>query len=200
MKLSFSTYYERHLLALTTQVSALLRLRYGLWILGIISFVESAVLLPIVTDPFLVAYILAQRQRALAAIIVSTLTSVLGGFIAYITAAFFIDLLVPLLTPETLVTFYTMEAQFASGAFVLAFLGAITPVPFTLVALAAGALNGSLLLFLCGAFVGRGLRYSVVGYLTYQYGLAAAAIVKRNITSITIVTIIFFVLYLWRTL
>jgi membrane protein YqaA with SNARE-associated domain len=192
--------FEQHVLRLTTQVSALLRLRYGLWILGVISFVESALLLPIITDPFLAAYIMAHRHKAWLAMAVTTATSLFGGFVAYITAAFFIDLIVPSLSPQTVTLFYQIVDRFQDGAFILAFLGAVTPVPFTLVALAAGAIDSSLILFIFGALVGRTLRYGLVTYLTYTYGVAATAIIRRNITSITIVTFIFFVLYLWSTL
>lgn len=196
----FITKFEYHVLRITRQVSVLLGMRYGMWILGIISFVESSLLLPIITDPFLVAYILAHRSRAISAVIVTTVTSIAGGFVAFITAAFFLELIMKWTSDATTAQFYQLVAQIQDSTFVLAFLGAVTPVPFTLVALAAGAIKGNLVLFLLGGLVGRTLRYGLVGYLTYKFGDHAVAIVKKQIALITIVTFIACGLYFYFTL
>lgn len=196
----FITRFEYHVLRITKQISVLLGMRYGIWILGIISFVESALLLPIITDPFLVAYILAHRTHAVRAVIITTTTSIFGGFIAFITAAFFLELIMQWTSDSTTTQFYQLVAQIQDSTFVLAFLGAVTPIPFTLVALAAGAIKGNLVLFLLGGLVGRLLRYGVVGFLTYKFGEKAVSIVKERITLITILTFIACGLYFYFVL
>lgn len=199
-KPNFITRFEYHVLRATKQISFLLGMRYGLWILGVISFVESALLLPIITDPFMVAYILAHRTRAFAAVLVTTLTSIVGGFVAFITAAFFLDLIMQYVSEGTTAQFYQMIGQVQDSTFVLAFMGAVTPIPFTLVALAAGAIKGNLLYFLLGGLAGRLLRYGIVGYLTYKFGEQAVAIVKKRIGIITILTFIAVGLYFYFVL
>lgn len=169
--------------------------RYGLWFVGFISFIESMLTIPIVTDPFMVAYILLHRKNIVMAVIVTTITSVLGGLAAYIMAAYFIDLALGMLTADTVTQFYDLANKFKDSTFILGFLGAITPVPFTLAALAAGAIKGNLVLFLLGCFIGRIIRYGIVGYLTYLYGHQALKIARENAWPLTILAVIISVLY-----
>lgn len=189
--------FDKHIEVITKKASNLIRSRYGLWFLGLLSFVESALLIPIVTDPFMVAYILVHRARSFAAVVVTTLSSIFGGFIAYITAAFFIDLVLKYLSPESVQTFYEIVESFHNETFALAFLGAVTPIPFTLTALAAGAIKGSLILFLVGALAGRVLRYGLIGYLTHKFGAQALDLVKQNIKIVSFITVVAVVVYVW---
>jgi membrane protein YqaA with SNARE-associated domain len=107
----------------------LLRSRYGLWFLGIISFADAALALPIITDPFMVAYIVANRSKALLGTIVTIVASVVGGIMTYVLASFFIDQILAFLGPTATVDFNTVVAVFDQGTFALAFLGALTPIP-----------------------------------------------------------------------
>lgn len=195
-----NTNHDKDLKEITKQSKGLLGSRFGLWFLGILSFVESTLLVPLITDPFMIAYILLHRSRVVAAVLVTTITSIFGGFVAYITAAYFIDLTLGFLSPESVDQFYNMADRFKDSTFVLGLVGAITPAPFTITALVAGAIKGNLLLFLAGVFVGRIIRYSIAGYLTYRYGKRAIKLARKNIYPITIATLIFVVIYLWLTL
>ncbi len=120
-----------------TRSEKIFRSRYGLWGLGFISYIESALIVPIVTDPFLIAFILANRPKAFIAVIVAILTSVLGGLTAYVLAALFAAVLLPFLGPESLAQFNAIAVEVQAETFVLTILGALTPVPYTLVAMAA---------------------------------------------------------------
>ena len=182
---------------MTVKASDLIKSRYGLWFLGLLSFVESSLLIPLITDPFMVAYILVHRTKTRAAVIVTTLSSVAGGFVAYITAAFFIDLILGYLSPETVLYFNDMVKNFQGETFALAFLGAVTPIPFTLSALAAGTIQGSLLLFMAGALAGRSLRYGIVGYLSYRFGDRAVVLARKNLGLISILTFIAVAIYIF---
>jgi len=189
--------FDKHVDAMTVKASGLISSRYGLWFLGLLSFVESSLVIPLITDPFMAAYILVHRGKVLVTVLVTTLTSVFGGFIAYVTAAFFIDLILVYLSPETVEIFNGMIENYRHETFALAFLGALTPIPFTLAALVAGTIKGNLLLFLLGALVGRFLRYGIVGYLTYKFGAPALVMARKNIGIFSIITIVVIGLYLW---
>lgn len=180
----------------TKESRGLLGSKYGLWFLGLLSFVESMLMVPIITDPFMVAYILLHRKRVVVAVLVTTITSVLGGLGAYITASFFIDLAFKFMTEEAIGEFYDLMEHFRDSTFVLGFLGALTPIPFTTTALVAGAIKGSLILFLIGAFIGRIIRYGIAGYLTYRYGEDALRIVKKNIAPVSIIAVILAIVYI----
>lgn len=179
----------------TNPVIKLLRSRVGLWVIGIISFVESALLVPIITDPFMVVYILADRTKAFWAIIVTTATSVAGGVTAYFMAYFFSEFVMSFFSPATLEYFAVLAEQARAETFVLSILGAITPVPYTLVGLAVGFVKGDLILFVVASVLGRGLRYAVVGYLTYKFGVHAMEHIRRHLKWITIITLILIIGY-----
>ncbi len=191
---------EEEMKEVAKRSEGLLRSRFGLLFLGILSFAESMLLIPLITDPFLIAYIILHKKKAVTAVFVTTVTSILGGLGAYITAAFFIDTVLGYLSPESVVEFYSIVNQFRDSTFALGLLGAITPIPFTLTALAAGAIKGNLALFLLGVLIGRTIRYSIAGYLTYKFGEDAVRMVRKNIKFITLITFIIVAIYLWFTM
>ena len=175
----------------------LLRSPYGLWGLGLISFVESALVLPIITDPFLVVYILANRRRTVWAIIVTTLTSVAGGVAAYIMAvAFFEFISAHYLAGAAGEQFYRVAHEFQDNTFILTIYGSFTPIPYTIIALVVGFVKGNLLVFILTSIVGRGVRYVLVGYLTARFGERALSLARRKIHLITLGVIVATVLYL----
>jgi membrane protein YqaA with SNARE-associated domain len=178
---------------LNTQVTAarhsagnLLRSKLGPWILGGVSFVEAALPVPLLTDPFIVAYILANPRRVWFASALATVSSVLGGLVAYFTAYYFFELLVTLLAPGLLEEVQALSEGAAGGTFLLTLIGAITPIPYTLTAWAIGLVEGSVLVFILSSCIGRGFRYALVGYATDRFGEFALA---RSRVYITIVSI-----------
>lgn len=174
-----------------------IRSRYGIWGLGIISFIESALLVPIITDPFLIAYILANRKDTFRAILVTTLASVAGGVAAYFIAVGFFEVVVsPYITEQTEMHIHEIASGFEEGAFILTFTGAITPVPYTLIAMAAGIVQAHFLLFIIASFLGRGVRYAFEGILVYRFGEPAMKIVKKQIVVTTILCAAAIVLYI----
>lgn len=182
--------FDTNTAALTKKAAGLINSRFGLWFLGLLSFVESLLLIPLITDPFMAAYIMVHKDKAVKAVVVTVVTSMLGGLIAYITAAFFMDFVLSYLSADTVSVFGQMTEKVKNETFTLAFLGAVTPVPFTLAALAAGAIKGNLALFMLGAFTGRALRYSVVGYFSYKFGHKAMELAQKNIVILSVLTVI----------
>ncbi len=192
----FKQRYEATVQSATVALRDLLTHRYSLSILGLISFIESALPVPIITDPFMVAYIMAHRSKVLLGVLVTTVTSVAGGVAAYLVAAFFSEAILNLISKEAAAEFSRLASTYADSVSLLGFLGAITPVPFTLAAVVAGVLHGNVIFFIIGAFVGRIIRYGITGYLTYKFGQAALAIAERNIWPITLFALIASVLYI----
>lgn len=167
----------------------ILQSRSGLWILGLVSFLESALPLPLITDPFLVAAVLLNRQKAFWLFVLTTVTSVIGGFFAYVTAYLFIDRILSWLTPSLVTEFQSLAVGSESGIFALTLVGALTPVPYTVVAWAVGALEGNIFVFAAVSAFGRGFRYAIVTWLTYQFGPTAMKYARKylGITSILVV-------------
>ena len=193
---SFWNWYSREMSAIVQKCGELLRSRYGLWFLGVVSFADSALGLPIVTDPFMVAYIMSNRSKAFIGALVTIVTSVLGGTMIYLFSAFFIEQLLTLFPQGATDGFYDILNIFDERTFALAFLGALAPVPYTFVAIAAGALKGNIFMFILGSLAGRIIRFGTVAYLTYRFGDRALTLAKRHILRMSVVAVVSFGLYL----
>lgn len=192
--------YEKEVAGIVEKTGQLLRSRFGLWVLGAISFVDSAVAFPGPVDPFLAAYIMANRTKVWLGYIVATASSVLGGVMLYLFATFFTDQLLGLLSPEATVSFNDMIQHFDRGTFMLSLLGAFTPIPYGFVVIAAGVLKGNIFMFILGSLIGRGLRFGVVAYLTHAFGERALDIAKKYLKTLSIAAValaVVYALYVW---
>lgn len=182
--------YEKEVAGIVEKTGQLLRSKWGLWVLGAISFVDSAVAFPGPVDPFLAAYIMANRTRVLIGFIVATFSSVLGGVMLYLFATFFTDQLLSLLSSESTAAFHDIVEHFDQGTFAIAFLGAFTPIPYGFVVIAAGVLKGNIFMFILGSLLGRGVRFGVVAYLTHKFGNKALEIAKTHLKTISIAVVL----------
>lgn len=181
-----------------SRAQSLMASRRGLWLVAVISFIESATPIPVVTDPFMMAAILLNRAAFLKIIFVTTFTSILGGVAAYYTAFFFIEALLRLFSPDVAFDIARISAGNEENTFVLTLIGAFTPVPYTFTAWAVGALQGGLVPFVIASMLGRGGRYLIGGWLTYRFGPLAIAKAKRSIGITSIIILVLatlFVLY-----
>lgn len=180
------------------KAGGLLRSRYGLWTLGFISFVESALPAPLVTDPFLVAYVLVKRAAVWRGLIVTLLTSVLGGLFAYAAAFWFYDTLAaPYLQGAAAEQFFSIAERFQEGTFLMTILGAVTPIPYTFVALAAGFVKADVLAFIAASLLGRGFRYGVLAWLSYRYGQQALALARRQLLLVSVLLFAVAIIYFY---
>ena len=158
--------------------------RSALWLLGGVSFAESA-FLPIPVDAVSVPIMLSAKRRIPVVIVIGTLTSVLGGLLGYLLGwGFYETLARPMLQALGVageVQGFTerMQANEAAGAWLL-FLGAVTPIPFKVVCIGAGLIKFNLPLFLVVALAGRVLRFLVFGVLFWYLGEPAKRLIKSN--------------------
>jgi membrane protein YqaA with SNARE-associated domain len=178
----------------------LMESRSGLWIVALVSFVESALPLPIITDPFMVAGILANRSRTGLMIVVTLVSSVVGGVCAFIMARYFFNLLEVMMTSNMLEQFQSLILMDSSNTLLVTLVGAITPIPYTITAWVVAVGEGSLLLFIIASTVGRGLRYGIVGMCTYWFGPRALTYARRSLGITTVVLVILVGLYVWLKL
>lgn len=183
-----------------TKAQALLASRKGWWFIGAISCIESATPIPVVTDPFMMAAILLNRAAYLKIIILTTATSVLGGLMAYLTAYFFMDILLNLFSPEVAFEIARLTATTDENTFILTLIGAFTPVPYTFTAWAVGALRGDIFLFIAASILGRGGRYIIGGWLTYRFGPMAVEKAKQSIGVTSIIILLLAAVYVWYKL
>ncbi len=155
--------------------------RYALLILAVISYVES-IFAPILIDPFLVALVMANRARWKIYVLTAIVASVLGGVTAYFLGLLFFDTV-----GMALISTFGVQAEFIEisskvdqNGFVFVFIGAFTPVPYKLVALASGILQVSFVTFVVASIVGRVFRLGLVGVGAYALSPKALPIMQRN--------------------
>ena len=121
----------------------------------------------------------------------------LGGVFAYFSAALFFEVILKFMTPTMLEQFQSMVVSNQANTFVLTIMGAVTPIPYTIVAWVVAVLNGSLLVFIAASIVGRGLRYIIVGYSVYRFGPLAISYAKRYLGLVSIIVLILVGFYIW---
>lgn len=188
--------YNKEVKSLVDKAGALLRSKFGLWFLGSFTVVDSALGLPVSMDPFMAAYMVANRAKAWWGYIITVTGSVLGGVIAYFLAEFLSERLFSVLSPDASNSLHQLSAAFGDNALFLAFIGALSPIPYTLVAVTAGALKMNLFLFIVGSLIGRALRYGIVAYVVYFHGEKAMALAKRHLISTTLIITVLVAAYL----
>jgi membrane protein YqaA with SNARE-associated domain len=180
-----------------SKAQKILQSKFGLWLIALISFVESALPLPLITDPFLIAGVLLDRSRSFLIVFITIVASVIGGLCAYVSALLFLEVLMQFMTPAMVSEFDSLVNDTQTNTFVITILGAITPIPYTLVAWVIAALKGNVVMFILASVIGRTLRYAVVGYSVYRFGPAASRYARRYIGVISIVIFLLVGLYVW---
>lgn len=168
--------------------------RQALWLLGVISALESAIL-PIPVDAAVVPMMVVNKARVWLVATVSWLTSVAGGIAGYL-----IGYLTYASIGAWLIEIYGLEAAFAELRLDLAgdlwkgaiavFLGALTPIPFKLVCIAAGFMEYDFLMFALVCLVGRGIRFYGMGLVFYFFGPPIKALLERNKTEFTVLLVV----------
>ena len=195
------THVEKVLTTRTvSRAQQLMGSKSGLWLIGLVSFVESALPLPIITDPFMVAGILANRSKASLIVLVTLLSSIAGGVAAFVMARYFFHWLELMMTSGVLEQFQSLIQMDSSNALVVTLVGAITPIPYTLTAWVVAVGEGGLILFIIASFFGRGFRYGVVGLCTYWFGPRALVYARRSLGLTSVVVVILVGLYVWLKL
>ena len=182
-----------------TKLRELVRSRYGTSLLSLIAIVESMLPVPILTDPFLATAILMNRTKAIYLIVMTMVSSVIGGILAFLMLIYFKDFLFTLLSPEVMTTLNQFVAE-GQDTFLLTIVGAITPVPYTIVAWTVALSGGSLAVFIIASVIGRSIRYGIVGWCTYKFGPAAMQYAKRSIWLTSVAVFALVALYIWLKL
>ena len=168
--------------------------RSALWLLGGVSFAESA-FWPVPVDAVSIPIMLSAKRRIPAVILIGTLTSVLGGLLGYLLGwGFYETLAQPMLqtlgVAEEIEGFTArMQANESAGAWLI-FLGAVTPIPFKVVCIGAGLISFNLPLFIAAAMAGRVLRFLAFGVLFWYFGDTAKRLIKKSSGLVTLLLLV----------
>lgn len=139
--------------------------------LFILAFMESS-FFPIPPDLLLIPLALGARKRAFRLGAVCLVGSVLGGAFGYFLGYFFMDTV-----GMSIVNFYGMEEGYRSiqewyheyDAWAVAAAG-LTPIPYKVATLTAGAFKLDFLTFMAASVISRGIRFMAEAAMIYLFG------------------------------
>lgn len=142
------------------------------WWLGGLSVAEATVF-PIPPDVMLAPMVLARPAQWWRLAALTTVTSVVGGLIGYVLGAWVLDLVLPWVDRIGRRDAYdTAVRWFEQYGFWAILMAGITPVPYKVFTLSAGAAQMGLLPFFLGSLIGRGIRFFAVAGLVKVLGPA----------------------------
>jgi membrane protein YqaA with SNARE-associated domain len=155
------------------------------WLLGI-AFAEAS-FFPIPPDALLIPMALAQPRKALQFALVATIGSVLGGALGYTIGYALFDQLA-----QPLINFYHYHAAFAAfqakfgqyGVWIVLIKG-LTPIPYKIVTIAAGAAEMSFPAFMAASIVTRGARFFLEAVLLRKFGDPARVFIEERLGLVT---------------
>ena len=159
--------------------------RRAVWVLAGLCYLQS-LFLPVPPDLLLIPMVLAKRAKAWLFAGIATVSSVGGGLTGYLIGYFLYDWLgEPLLALSghagDLETFYEYRDKW--GAWFVA-AGALTPLPYKLVAVASGAANLNIGAFILASLVARGMRFYVEAGILWYLGPRAQRILEHRYGAI----------------
>ncbi len=175
---------------LYARVLALSATKAAPWWLAAIAVAEGSVF-PVPPDLLLIPMVLARRDRAWALAALCTVASLCGGAIGWVLGNALIAV------AGKVIHFYHAEHalavyrdRFAQYGFTVILLKGLTPVPYKVVAIAAGAAHYSLALFLLASLITRGARFFLVAALLRRYGPAAQRFIERRLTLLALLAFV----------
>ena len=156
--------------------------RHAAWALAAVAFAESS-FFPVPPDLLLIPMVLAQRARAWLLAGICTLSSVAGGLFGYAIGYYLFDAFGgPLLelwgNGEKLAAFERYRDEW--GAWIV-IAGGFTPLPYKLITIASGAGRLDIGVFVLASLLSRGLRFTIVAALLWQFGPPARAFIERHL-------------------
>jgi membrane protein YqaA with SNARE-associated domain len=162
------------------------------------SFLESFLLILPPPDPFLIYAIFINTKKWVRYTLLFILASVLGGLLSYIFGYFFFEFFKDWLLgfQYVAVEFDKAKEMFNQNSFWAIFLAGLTPIPYTIFTIMAGVFKTNLFVFLIASILGRGLRFFIVGFISFVLGKRFADLFIKYFDLIAIIIILAIVLYL----
>ena len=160
---------------------------YALWALFLLAFAEAS-FFPIPPDALLIAMALGTPSRSLLYAAVSTCGSVVGGVLGYAIGAFFFQAVGRRIISffRAWNTYHAVSKRFSDHGFLYIFTAALTPIPYKVFTIAAGACRVNVGALVAASVIGRGLRFFAVGMLFMLFGSPIKTFIDRYFNLLTI--------------
>lgn len=156
--------------------------RHAVWWLAAISFIESS-FFPIPPDIMLIPMVLAAPTQWFRLALVCTLASVAGGFLGYAIGFYLMDSVgMTILNALGAVNAFNGLKPVVDkwGVWFIIAKG-MTPFPYKVVTIAAGAFQFNLGEFTVASVVARGMRFFMIAALLWKFGPPIRIFVEKRL-------------------
>jgi membrane protein YqaA with SNARE-associated domain len=156
------------------------------WWLAMIAFAEAS-FFPIPPDVMLMPMALAKPRSAWRFAAICTAASVAGGALGYLIGfAVFDQIARPILNVYGYGAAYAaFQAKFQEYGLWIILVKGLTPIPYKIVTIAAGAAKFDFSLFMMASVLTRGTRFFLVATLLHFFGDAVRDFIERRLTLVT---------------
>lgn len=159
-----------------------------------VSFAESS-FFPIPPDVMLIPMVLKDRAKAWRYAALATIASVIGGAFGYAIGYFLLETI-----GKPVINFYGLALKFEQamswfrewGVPILIVKG-MTPIPYKLLTITAGAAHMNLAAFMGASVIARAMRFFLVAGLLYWFGEPIRDFIERRLTLVTTIGVILLV-------
>ena len=153
---------------------------YAVWALLLLACAEAS-FFPVPPDVLLVAMALGAPNRALRYAGVCLAGSLLGACGGYAVGMFFFEAIGrPIFNFYDLwESYYAISEGFRAHGFLYIFSAALTPIPYKVFTIAAGACQVNFGVLMAASVVGRGLRFFAIGALFRLFGPSIKKFIDR---------------------
>ncbi|MCR4917742.1 MAG: VTT domain-containing protein [Alphaproteobacteria bacterium] len=169
------------------------------WMVFVLTVCES-IFLFIPPEVFMTPPIVANKKRTIPVVLAATLGSVIGGIISFCIGLWLYNSVGIWLIENfaSMEKFELAQQLFQKNMVSIVFLTAVTPVPYKLMAIAAGFMAQQpdtnaftfAFMFLGLSAIFRTGRFAIMGYLLWRFQERANAIVKKYFWPLTFAAII----------
>lgn len=167
--------------------------RYALAALVLVAFTESS-FFPVPPDVLLIAMAMAAPRRGFSYAAWCTVASVIGGMLGYLIGIAFMDVVGCRVVGfyHASATFDWVAIQFSTYNFWAVFIAAVTPIPYKIFTITAGAVGADFWTFLLASVLGRPVRFFAVATLIYYFGPPVRRFIDRyfNLLSVAFVVLL----------
>lgn len=171
--------------------SKLIYSRHMLWGIGLVSFIE-AIIVPIPLETILIPLMHARRKDIFIISTIALLGCIVAASVGYIIGYFIFDAigthLVSLVSTQE--QFQQVSQNMQDKGFWFVFSIGVSPIPFQIAMLAAGATHYSFFMFLLATTLSRALRYYGLALLVWYAGAKAEHLFKQYKTTVSLIIIL----------
>ncbi|CAA7611517.1 Predicted membrane protein [Candidatus Terasakiella magnetica] len=162
--------------------------RHAIWWLAAVSFIESS-FFPIPPDVMLIPMVIAAPTQWLRIAMICTISSVLGGFLGYAIGFYAMDSI-----GMTILGVFHLQEKFHAlkpiidewGVWFIIIKG-MTPIPYKLVTITAGAFQFDPVKFTFASIIARGMRFAMVAALLWKFGPPIRVFIETRLKLVTTV-------------